>query len=260
MPQRPQPALGALQHGDAAVSKHLGLVQRHRAREVRQHAERLVGRLETVDRDLQIALVVRLALVGHVDAEHADPDLGIVGERRERTQEDRVAVDPGPPGVQGVLRLHAGIEQVGDARDRSASRSARTARRGRRPGRRTSPARRRCRARSRCRCHRAPAEDRRTAPSCRPSRRACASRARRRRRTAPRRRRAPPPARRSARSPSPATPPCDRPSSPAPGSRAPRPAPAARGTPPDREPFPAGARARGCSPARARTPCSRPGS
>ena len=191
--ERAQPRQRSLQHGDAAVAEDRGLVLRHGARQVRQHAERDVGRGPDVGRDPQVALVEGLALAREVDHERHRGDGGVVGERREGLGEDPVGVDPGAPRVERVPRLQAGIQD-----DRRPARSWlprpwRTARPRRPRGRRAAPARRRSRARSRCRRRSSSrAAAKRTAPSCRPSRPGCAPHGRRTRRTPPRRRRARP--------------------------------------------------------------------
>ena len=195
MPQRPEPAVGALQHGDAAIAQEPGLVRR-RPRSPDWTARRRACRCPRGCRS-RSAGTPRCT---------ARPARSCRCRRRSRSPRDPPRTPRTPRGRSRPRRCRCPMHPRGWPRPcpgrggrRSARscprRSARTARRGRRPDRRTSRARPRCRARSRCRRHRAHAAATRTAPSCRPSRRACASRARRSPRTAPRRRRARRPAR-----------------------------------------------------------------
>ena len=208
MPQRTQPAVGALQHRDARVAQHTA-PRPATPRSPGSTARRTACRSP---RSCRIAICRYPSLYGspwcgQVDAEDARAHLrgpprtprttpGRSRRRRCRSPRRRAGSPPPCPGP-AASSIRASV-CVADLRERHTEVAGEV-------DEHRPLATAVVHARDAAAAAHAPRRAR-TAPSCRPSRPACASRARRRRRTAPRRRRARRRARRSAPSPSRATP------------------------------------------------------
>ena len=114
--------------GMPSVAQERRFLERDRARQVRQHAERLRRSRPDVLRDLQVALVVGLALPGHVDDERQAAVSGSSCSARNDSRKIRSASMPVPQASSGFAASSPGSSAssmrgerlVGDPRERHA--------------------------------------------------------------------------------------------------------------------------------------------